>query len=77
MMLVGAAPALLVFLIRLAVPRSRALAALGGRRHRAPRWPRIFGPALRPRTLLGIALASWRWWGPRRPVQWIPLWVTA
>jgi MFS family permease len=74
MMLVGAAPALLVFLIRLAVPESerwRRSVAGGTARPLAE----IFGPVLRPRTLLGIALASMALVGTWSSVQWIPLWV--
>jgi MFS family permease len=74
MMLVGAAPALLVFFIRLFVPESerwkRSIATGVARPLRE-----IFGPALRGRTLLGIALASMALIGTWSSVQWIPLWV--
>ena len=77
MMLVGAAPALLVFFIRLAVPESRrwerAIAAHAGQAVRPLR--EIFGRALRRRTLVGIGVASMALVGSWGAMQWIPLWV--
>jgi MFS transporter, SHS family, sialic acid transporter len=73
-MLVGAAPALLTFFIRLWVPESERWAASVVGRTQAP-VREIFAPALRARTLLAIAFASIALivtWGI---VQWIPLWV--
>lgn len=74
-MLVGATPALLTFVIRLFVPESErwkhAVATSG---HANP-VREIFAPALRARTLLAIGLASVALivtWGI---VQWIPLWA--
>jgi MFS family permease len=74
-MLVGAAPALLTFVIRLFVPESErwqhAVAVAG----RANPVREIFAPALRGRTLLAIGLASVALivtWGV---VQWVPLWA--
>jgi len=73
-MVVGAAPALLTFLISFFVPESKrwqASVAAG------PSHPvrEVFGPALRRRTLLAIAFASIPLivtWGI---VQWLPLWA--
>lgn len=74
MFLIGAAPALLVFLIRLFVPESE-------------RWRKsvehgsvnpvkeVFGPKLRGRTALAILLASVALIGTWGSVQWIPLWA--
>jgi MFS transporter, SHS family, sialic acid transporter len=74
MMLLGAAPALLVFFIRLFVPESerwqQAVALEPARPLRE-----IFSPALRRRTAIGIALASVVLIGTWASVQWIPLWI--
>jgi MFS family permease len=74
MMLVGAAPALLVFFIRMFVPESEAW-----RRstvsHPSHPLREVFGPRLRSGTLAGIALASVALVGTWGSVQWIPLWV--
>jgi MFS family permease len=73
-MLVGAAPALLTFLIRLFVPESERWAASVKAAALTP-LQTIFAPALRVRTLLAIAFASVALivtWGI---VQWIPLWA--
>lgn len=73
-MLVGAAPAALTFLIRLFIPESekweasRKTAVLSPLRE-------VFGPALRWRMALAVAFASIALlvtWGT---VQWIPLWA--
>src|SRR5258706_1979502 len=73
-MIVGAAPALLTFVIRWFVPESRRWqAAVQAGPSRPLR--EIFAPALRSRTLLAIAFASVPLivtWGI---VQWIPLWA--
>ena len=74
-MLVGAAPALLTFVIRLFVPESERwqhAVAIAGRMNPVRE---IFAPALRGRTLLAIGLASVALivtWGV---VQWVPLWA--
>jgi SHS family sialic acid transporter-like MFS transporter len=74
MMLVGAAPAVLVFFIRRAVPESRrwqrSVAAGAARPLRE-----IFAPPLRRRTLVGIGVAGMALVGSWGSVQWIPLWV--
>jgi MFS transporter, SHS family, sialic acid transporter len=74
-MLVGAAPAALVFLIRLFVPESEKWEhSVQGIETNTPVRD-IFGPALRKRTFLAIAFASIALivtWGI---VQWIPLWA--
>ena len=73
-MLVGAAPALLTFFIRLFVPESeRWIAATKSGVAQPVR--EIFRPALRGRTLFAIAFSSVALivtWGI---VQWIPLWA--
>jgi len=74
MFLVGAAPALLVFLIRLFVPESpkwQAAARVGG----ANPIREVFAPPLLRRTLLGIVFASVALIGTWGSVQWIPFWV--
>jgi MFS family permease len=73
-MVVGAAPALLTFFIRLFVPESKKWQASV---QSAPSHPlrEIFGPALRRKTILAIAFASVPLivtWGI---VQWLPLWA--
>ena len=73
-MLVGAAPALLIFFISFFVPESKRWQASV---KKGPSRPvrEIFSPALRKRTLLAIAFASIPLivtWGI---VQWIPLWA--
>ena len=74
LMLVGAAPALLTFLIRFYVPESArwSEAAAAG-----PAQPlrEALRPPFRRRTLLGIALASVALIGTWGSVQWIPLWA--
>ncbi len=73
-MMVGAAPALLTFFIRLFVPESERWQA-SVRKEAAHPIREIFGPALRRRTLLAIAFASIPLivtWGI---VQWTPLWA--
>jgi MFS family permease len=73
-MIVGATPALLTFVMRLFVPESKKWQASvkGGHSHPVRE---IFAPALRSRTVLAIAFASVPLivtWGI---VQWIPLWA--
>ena len=73
-MMVGAAPALLTFLIRLFVPESEKWKAARRTDAVSPA-VEIFSPALRRQTLLAIAFASVALvvtWGI---VQWIPLWA--
>jgi MFS transporter, SHS family, sialic acid transporter len=74
-MLVGAAPAALVFLIRLFVPESEKWEhSVQNIKNNTPVRD-IFSPALRGRTFLAIAFASIALivtWGI---VQWIPLWA--
>jgi MFS family permease len=74
MFLVGAAPALLVFFIRLTVPESERWKAAKKTIQRHPLLE-IFGPGLLKHTLLGIAFASVALIGTWGSVQWIPLWV--
>lgn len=74
-MLVGAAPALLTFIIRLFVPESKKWQASVAKSGPSRPVREIFGAALRSRTLLAIAFASIPLivtWGI---VQWIPLWA--
>jgi predicted MFS family arabinose efflux permease len=75
MFLVGAAPAVLTFFIRLFVPESeRWQAAVRAERSHPVR--EIFGsPLLLRRTALGLALASVALIGTWGSVQWIPLWA--
>ena len=73
-MVVGAAPALLTFLIRLFVPESEKWKASQRTGARSPVLE-IFSPALFKNTLLAIAFSSVALivtWGI---VQWIPLWA--
>ena len=75
-MMVGAAPALLTFFIRLFVPESEKWkAATQLEKPKLTPLQEIFGPGLRKNTLLAIAFASIALivtWGI---VQWIPLWA--
>ena len=73
-MMVGAAPALLTFLIRLFVPESEKWQQ-SVKRGKARPIQEIFGPALIKNTLLAVSFASVALivtWGI---VQWIPLWA--
>lgn len=75
LMLVGAAPALLTFFIRLFVPESERWKAAVAERGLARPVREVFGRALRGRTFIAIGLASVPLivtWGI---VQWIPLWA--
>ncbi len=77
MFLVGAAPALLTFLIRLFVPESEkwehARAAALGEKFSPLR--EVFGASLRGRVGIGIVLTSVALVGTWGSVQWIPLWA--
>lgn len=73
-MLIGAAPALLTFLIRLFVPESERWREASATATTDP-LREIFLPPLRRRTLLGIALAAIVLIGTWGSVQWIPTWV--
>ena len=73
-MLVGALPAALTFLIRLFIPESERWIASVKKGASSP-LQEIFSPQYRKKTLLGIAFASIALlvsWGI---VQWIPLWA--
>lgn len=73
-MLVGAAPALLVFFIRLFVPESEKWKQAAALRPARP-WREIFTPPLLSRTVAAIAFASVALLGTWGSVQWIPLWA--
>jgi MFS family permease len=74
--LVGAAPALLTFLIRLFVPESEKWQHAVSTR-KAPNRPLrdIFGPGILKYTLLATALSSVALIGTWGSVQWLPLWA--
>jgi MFS family permease len=74
MFLIGACPALLVFLIRLFVPESEKWKAAVKHSVKSP-VEEIFSPEFRRRTLLGIAFASIALIGTWGSVQWIPSWI--
>ncbi len=74
-MLVGATPALLTFVIRLFVPESEKWKESTAKHGKAQPVREIFGRALIKRTLLAVCFASVALvvtWGI---VQWIPLWA--
>lgn len=75
-MMVGAAPALLTFFIRLFVPESEKWKA-ASQTEEAKTTPlqEIFSPRLRKNTLLAIAFASIALMVTWGIVQWIPLWA--
>ena len=76
MMLVGAAPALLVFFIRLFVPESeRWRASVATAPDARPLRETLLSKGLRSRTWTAIGLASVALVGTWASVQWIPLWV--
>jgi MFS family permease len=75
MFLVGALPALLAVFVIWKVPESRRWQAVRGSALSIHPFREIFGPALRHRTLIGIALASVALIGTWGSVQWLPLWV--
>lgn len=74
MFLIGAVPALLVFLIRLGVPESKRWqeSVRQGASHPVRE---VFAPGIRNRTLLAIVFASVALIGTWGSVQWIPLWA--
>jgi MFS family permease len=73
-MVVGAAPALLAFLIRMFVPESPRWEKAVGAVPAHP-WHEVFLAPARRRTGFGIALASVVLIGTWGSVQWIPLWA--
>jgi MFS family permease len=73
-MLVGAVPALLVFLIRIFVPESEKWQASVKTSTMSP-LREIFAPELRKRTFLAIAFASIALMVTWGVVQWIPMWA--
>ncbi len=75
-MMVGAAPALLTFFIRLFVPESEKWkAATQADQTKVTPLQEIFSPQLRKNTLLAIAFASIALMVTWGIVQWIPLWA--
>lgn len=74
-MLAGAAPALLTFVIRLFVPESERWKKSVKDAGEASPVKEIFGPKLVRSTLFGIAFASIALIGTWGSVQWIPVWV--
>lgn len=76
MFLVGAAPAILVFIIRLFVPESeRWKKSVEAASEKTKPVREVLGSKLLPRTLLGIALASVALIGTWGSVQWLPIWA--
>lgn len=75
MMLVGAGPALLVFLIRLFVPESPLWKESVNEGGVAMPLREIFAPGLRKTTILAIAFSSIALIGTWGSVQWAPLWA--
>jgi MFS family permease len=73
MFLIGAVPALLVFLIRLFVPESEKWKAVANPDTRPLR--EVFRPPLLKFTLLGVLFASIALIGTWGSIQWITLWV--
>lgn len=73
MFLVGAIPAILVFLIRLFVPESEKWKAVADANNKPLR--EVFGPPLLKHMLLGILFASIALIGTWGSIQWIPVWV--
>jgi SHS family sialic acid transporter-like MFS transporter len=73
-MVAGAAPALLTFLIQIFVPESERWKAAVKKGASEP-LAEIFSPALIRRTLLAIAFASIALIGTWGSVQWLPLWA--
>ncbi|MBL9166375.1 MAG: MFS transporter [Verrucomicrobiales bacterium] len=74
MFLIGALPALLVFLIRLAVPESKRWQD-SVKDGKSKPLVEIFAPGIRGRTLLAIVFASVALIGTWGSVTWIPLWA--
>lgn len=73
-LIAGAAPAFLTFLIQIFVPESERWKAAVKTRVSHP-IKEIFSPALRRRTLLAVAFASIALIGTWGSVQWLPLWA--
>lgn len=73
-MLVGTAPAILTFLIRLFVPESERWKQAVAQ-HESQPVREVFTGVLLKRTLIGITFASIALIGTWGSVQWIPLWV--
>lgn len=73
MFLIGAVPAVLVFLIRLFVPESEKWKAVANPNTKPVR--EVFRPPLLKYTLLGILFASVALIGTWGSIQWVPLWV--
>jgi SHS family sialic acid transporter-like MFS transporter len=73
MFLVGALPAVLVFLILLTVPESERWKAVARKDSKPLR--EIFRPPLLRHTILGILFASVALIGTWGSVQWVPVWV--
>lgn len=74
MFLIGALPALLVFLIRLAVPESKRWQD-SVKDGKSKPLVEIFAPGIRGRTMLAIVFASVALIGTWGSVTWIPLWA--
>ena len=73
MFLVGALPAILVFLIRLFVPESEKWKAVANPNNKPLR--EVFRPPLLKHMLFGILFASIALIGTWGSIQWIPVWV--
>jgi len=73
-MLIGAAPALLTFLIRLFVPESERWKEAVSRTAAHP-FKEIFRPPLRRSVIVAVILTSVILIGTWASVQWIPLWI--
>jgi MFS family permease len=74
-MLVGAAPALLTFFIRLFVPESERWKSSQQGGSVSPPVGEIFSPSLRRTTILAICFGAIALIGTWGSVQWIPTWV--
>ncbi|MBI4605126.1 MAG: MFS transporter [Planctomycetes bacterium] len=74
LMILGAAPALLTFFIRLFVPESERWKEAAARTAK-PRVADIFAPGLARKTLLGTALGAIALLGTWGSVQWLPSWA--
>lgn len=74
MFLVGASPAILVFIIRLFVPESTKWEEAAKGKNNKP-LAEVFRPPLLKYTLLGIVFASVALIGTWGSIQWIPVWV--
>lgn len=74
-MLVGAAPAALTFLIRMYVPESDRWKAASQGPVKAQPLREIFSPGVRRRTAIGIAVSAFVLIGTWGSVQWLPTWA--